>query len=46
MAKDAILEGSKSLISLKDITVTGGVVNAFNSLNNIRKYDDGCAPPF
>lgn len=46
MAKDAILEGSKSLISLKDITFTGGVVNAFNSLNNISKYDNGCAPPF
>ena len=46
MAKDAILEGSKPRNSLKNITVTGGVVNAFNSLNSIGKYDDECAPPF
>jgi serine protease len=46
MAKDAILEGSKPLNSLKNITVTGGVVNAFNSLNSIGKYDRDCAPPY
>jgi len=46
MAKDAILEGSKPLNSLKNITVTGGVVNAYNSLKNIGKYDDDCAPPY
>ena len=46
MAKEALLEGSKPLNSLQNITVTGGVVNAYQSLLYINKYDSECAPPY
>ncbi len=45
MAKDAILKGVVHNESLENITVTEGVLNANNSLIELSKYDDNCAPP-
>lgn len=45
LARDALLEGTKKINSLNQNSVTGGVVNAYNSLINLKKYESNCPPP-
>lgn len=45
IAKDAILNSTIENASLAGKTVTYGVVNAFNALNEVSKYDDSCTSP-
>ena len=45
MAKDAILKGVVHNVSLEGISVSEGVLNAYNALKELEKYDDTCAPP-
>ena len=45
MVKDAIIKGVKQNSSIQNITSTGGVVNAYNSMKKIKMYDSICSPP-
>lgn len=45
LARDALLEGTKKINSLTENSVTGGVVNAYNSLKNLEKFESNCPPP-
>ena len=45
MAKDAMMTGVKHNQNLEGITVSEGVLNAYNALRELEKYDDACATP-
>ena len=45
MAKDALMNGVVHNGSLEGISVSEGVLNAYNALKELEKYDDTCAPP-
>ena len=45
MAKDAVLRGVVHNENLENITVTEGVLNANNSLLELNRYNENCAPP-
>lgn len=45
VVKEAILNGVVKNETIKDKTVSEGVLNAYNSLLAVEKYEDVCAPP-
>ncbi len=45
IVKDALLNGVVHNSSLVGITSTEGVVNAYNSILELDKYESGCTPP-
>lgn len=46
MAKDAVLEGTRKINSLKSITQSEGVINAYNTLKTLDKYSNDCKTPW
>ncbi len=45
IVKDMILNGTSNLPSLKDITTTGGKLNAFKAVSNLKTICETCTPP-
>ncbi len=45
MVKDAIMNGVIHNSSLEKITISEGVLNAYNALKKSEKYDSDCPPP-
>ena len=45
MAKDAIISSTVHNSTLENITVSEGVLNAFNALKEVDKYKSACPPP-
>lgn len=45
IAKDAIISGVVHNSTLEGISVSEGVLNAYNALNEVKKYESECPPP-